>query len=243
MNDLSEKILHKIEEEDLKPKSRYSFLLKDSFWWGSVIGASILGMFATAIVLHIVQNQDWDIYEGVTNKLQFFVLTVPYIWIIVFVGVLAIGYKNLQHTRSGYRYQPLWIVGIAFLCSTFGGVVIYRAGIGEKLDTLFAENIYWYDSFLSPEGMFWQKPRQGRLAGVIKEKNLPVIIVVDMRQKEWSVLIDDSAIRPRVRMEVGDKIKIIGEKRGEQEFYAKFVLPWRFHPPMKEMMPPLRIIR
>ncbi len=63
------------------------------------------------------------------------------------------------------------------------------------------------------------------LAGTIIEKN-ENLIVLSLRWKTWKVDIQNADIKHKVKLELNEKIKIIGKISNKNEFIAKEIRPF-----------------
>jgi hypothetical protein len=76
-------------------------------------------------------------------------------------------------------------------------------------------------------------PEEGYLSGTIISIAGNSLELEDFQNKTWSINIDDIDIVPAVRLEKGEKIKIIGSMTSEDTFSAEKVRPWGSEERMK----------
>ena len=87
-HDISRDVLKTIEEKHIKPKPRWTFLLKDYAIW--ILGAFslIVGSLAFSVIIYMLKNNDWEVYRHLSGSLPgFVVITMPYFWLI-FLAIL-----------------------------------------------------------------------------------------------------------------------------------------------------------
>ena len=63
------------------------------------------------------------------------------------------------------------------------------------------------------------------LAGTIIEKN-ENLLILSLRWKTWKVYIQNADIKHKVKLELNEKIKIIGKISNKNEFTAKEIRPF-----------------
>ena len=237
-----EKILQTIKEHHLAPKPRWQFLLKDSLVWAAATIALLVGGLAVAVVIHLVLNNDWEVYENINETLLgFIILTLPYFWLVCLTLFIGLGYYNLKHTKRGYRFRFRTIVmGNVFL-SLLLGVAFYNIGVGQAIDEVLADNVPVYRKVFNPRRTMWSQPQRGILAGVVliieDEENF---ILVDFTGKEWQVRAHGAIVSPAFVIGPRTAVRMIGDRIDSAVFAAKIIMPWIRHqhePPMFIMMP------
>ena len=228
MSQLSKSIIGKIKKKDLKPTPKWIFLLKRSFVWG-LFGISVLfGSLAIGMIFFQVRDAGWDIYSQMNEGLaEFVLLALPYFWIILMIGFLALAYCDFRHTKKGYRYNIFAIIGLSLLISLVIGSTLYASGFSEKIENFFQE-IPHYEKLHFGKRILWQRPDQGLLAGIIiRIQDDKIFLLQDFKQHPWKVDAKDAKIRPGVRLEKGQRVKMIGEKLEFGRFHATVIGPWR----------------
>ena len=78
----------------------------------------------------------------------------------------------------------------------------------------------------------WSQPKKGLLSGEIVSKKTveesQVLILKNIKSGTWKIFINDNTqVRGRVRLEEGEKIKVIGrQKKEKSDFEAMEIRPW-----------------
>ncbi|MCD4668967.1 MAG: hypothetical protein K8S14_00830 [Actinomycetia bacterium] len=144
---------------------------------------------------------------------------------IIFLVVSIFG---IRHTRTGYRYPLLKILSINIVISVLLGVTFFYTGGAEKMEQIFAEKIPAYKGIEENKISRWSDPENGFLGGVIiEDKNNEIILVEDFSGKKWEIIIQEIIISQRVSLEIGEKIKIIGEILEDNIFTAQEIRSWK----------------
>lgn len=255
-NNISEKAFAKITEEGIQPAPEYRFRVKRALFWISAGFSIVVGAVATAVSVYVLTDNDWDLYKtlGFAQTKGIWALTViqslPYIWAVIFLIFFFSAYYNFRHTKFGYRYK-LWQVVLAnlILAIIFGGI-FYCLGMGERIDYCLAKAMPLYREFNNPRLKIWDnhnpnvpnlpKPEMRFIAGEIKNAEASILWVEDINERLWKININKAFIRPRVVLDNGRLVRIIG-KEIKEEFFAEEIFPWGMRIELKETFFPQRI--
>lgn len=221
--DIGDKILKTIHEKHILPKSKWKFLLKNYVLWGIGILSFIIGSISFSVVIFMIKNSDWDIYQNITgNLLEFILLILPYFWIVLLILLVFIVQYNLQHTKHGYKYSPSVVVAIIILTSSLFGLLFYNIGLGRAVDDALADNSQVYRKLLNHRQAIWMKTNQGLLSGiVVKIYDNNNFQFEDLGQKTWKILRKkECPICRDIEFGVGDKLRIVGQQIDSDSFEA-----------------------
>jgi len=228
MDKLTDSIINKIKKEKISPAPKWIFLAKDYSIWTLFIMAIIIGGLAFAVILFLLTNNDWDIYKHLDKSFgEYLLLSLPYFWII-FLGLFSIvALYNYKYTKKGYRRSPHLIVGVNILASVIIGTVFFYAGLGLKIENIFADNFPYYRNFTQHKLNVWNNPERGLLSGVItKADNKDSFILKDFKGRMWEIQAGGAFWGRRVIFQKGERIKIIGKKKSNSIFSARQIRPW-----------------
>jgi len=231
--DLGKKIIEKIEKKKIKPKPKWEFLLKDSVLWFFVVLTVIVGSLAFSIIIYMIDNNDWDLYDHFSdNYFGFILATLPYFWFIVLVLFLGLLFYNFKHTTGGYKYTTSTIMLSSILLSVILGVLFYNLGFAQEFEDLLADNVQPYKDLVKNREKVWTQPEKGVLAGkvvvIIDQNNFKII---DLNKNEWQVLASNLRQQKCPHIQEGIRIKIIGQKITNQQFEAHIIRPFFKEPP------------
>lgn len=229
MEEVTKNTLQKIKKENIKPIPKWQFLLKDSLVWGLFVLNLILGSIGFAISLYILGNNDVILDSSlVTNAWEWIILSIPVAWILLTVFFLFIAYYNFKHTSGGYRFTVVKIFLMNLVVSIVLGVVINGFGLSQKLNTMFSDNIPFYNHTMDLRSEVWMRPESGYLAGTIVDINLDtkILKIEDLNGKSWTISYSEATVRGRVSLQVGEEIKIVGKIVSDSLFEASEIRPW-----------------
>ena len=231
MPKLSDKILQKIKEEKIVPKPRWQFFLKNYFIWLLFLVSLILGALAFCAMLNTFFTNDWDIYRYLqTSLVGHILISLPYIWIVFLIFFVWIAYQNFKYTKSGYRRETFFVVGLSVIGSFILGAFLHTLGAGEMIEDSIASSVPFYEKIAccSARKDIWDQPEKGLLAGEIKtimDKN--EFELEDFKGEVWQIERGEKMLVPSGLLIIaGRRVKLIGEKRGELRFWAKEIRAW-----------------
>jgi hypothetical protein len=232
MSELGKKVLEKIKEEKIGPKPRWRFLFKDYFIWLMFLISLIIGAIAFCVSLHILFENDWDLYQYLHRSLAGHILiSIPYLWIIFLILFIGVAYYNFKHTKEGYRRETYMIVGLSIVGSLILGTFLHTVGAGQTVEDVVASSIPFYEKLTCCHDRtdIWDQPEKGLLGGKItKTLNNKEFELKDFRGVFWQVQENEDTLEYEpVRIEAGEEIKIIGEKEQENVFWAREIRPWQ----------------
>lgn len=231
---IREKILQKIKNREIEKKPKWFFVAKNSAFWALCGASLVIGAAGWSVILSMVKDNDWDIYERTQNTFAEHVFaSIPYVWIAVVGVFLWIAYREFSQTRSGYRRMPYLIVGASVVGSMILGSAAFAIGGGDLLSDFFEENVPSYESFVYTRRDIWKNPDRGLIAGTVERvaEFGDVFTLRDLAQRTWEVNADGVTFRgPIVPVRTGMRIKIIGTKVSPNEFRALEIRPWRKDP-------------
>jgi len=245
MLDLSEKIISKIESKQIRPRPRWQFIAKKYAVFTIGIAALILGSLAFSLVLHLVKNQDWELQTiGRYRFLILIISSLPFVWLIFFISILALIYYNFRQLRKGYKYPTRTIILSSLAITIFFGGLAAILGLNQELhETLNNHLPPSFRAVLDTRRPAWDRPQAGLLAGKIIDLDRSHFTLEDPHLFHWQVQLDDqTVIATETELHLDDQVKIIGLALPPNIFIAQEIRPWerltlpRHRPPLT---PPL----
>lgn len=223
--DFSRRLVDRIKHDHIRPRPRWYFWIKDALIFASGLAVLVIGAANVAVMAYLFQHNDWDLRQAATgmNLWQYFVLTLPYFWLLSLAFFLAALYISVRRTWRGYRY-PIWLTVLAtVLASAILGSVFYLVGWGEKLDYLLGARVPYYDNLLNPHVEFWASPAEGRLLGVVGAQNgATEYQIIDLEGVSWRVTLSDESARETAII-VGQPVAVIGRVVAGDQFQASYI--------------------
>lgn len=226
MNKLSDTLLKKIETENIEPKSKWAFLLKDGVVWGIGVASLFLGGLALAVIFSVLFNTDFSLGAQLGKPgLKLFFLVLPYIWVILLAGFILLTHFQLRHTKRGYKYSLPVIVLTVLGGSLLLGIGLYQIGIGQAVDEHFVERSDLYRGAIQSRLDLVHNPEEGRLAGRVEVSQEDSLVLKDLEGQDWVVDITEASLPFNRPIPEGAPIRIMGEYINEGVFEAEDISP------------------
>jgi hypothetical protein len=223
---ISQEILSKIK--DVKPRPRWQFLLKDYVVWFLASLALIISSLSFAVVLYMMIDNDWDVYSSISNSLlEFVFLTLPYFWLIFLGLFILIAYYYFRHTKKGYKLSLSKIFLFSLVINIFMGTFLYNIGLGKAIDNVVAQRVPFYKELINKRQHIWSRIDDGLLGGVVMSIDKENLVIQDMEGNVWNVKHLNTTTPAFIDLQVGDHIRMIGQKIDSQNFEMYKVLPMR----------------
>jgi len=229
MEDLDQKILEKVQKENIRPIPKWYFVTRRVLIWLSFGASVVLGGLASGILVYQMDHVDWGLFAFQTQSpLKILFSVIPYLWLffVIFFIVMALFY--FRRTPKGYRQRLFVILLFSVLLSISGGALGYIFGLSSYLDERLGNYIPAYQQWESRRIMVWMNPDAGLLAGEISGvQGTDRVSLIDMNGKGWRVDVRGALWRGRMSPEKGIKIKLIGKKTADDQFQATEIRPWQ----------------
>ncbi len=246
---LSDTIMKRIEAGESSPRSRSYFLLRDAALWSAAFLALLLGALAVSTIIFRINNFSRALpppEEGQrAHELYELFVMLPYVWlgILALFGYLA--YREFRRTKQGYKYELSTVIVSLVVMSGILGTTLYVAGSGYAIDRGVGRLSPFPSDIESMQREHWLRPEQGLLVGAVSVLNEDGLILVDLKDQEWQVIIGDTL--PQLPTDAADKGVRIGVRGTVRDADARIFVACHYR--ILELhgrgifMPALRIIR
>ncbi|MFA6355008.1 MAG: hypothetical protein WCW65_01105 [Candidatus Paceibacterota bacterium] len=221
---ISQIVLERIKMEGLKPISKSIFSIKRVIFWTLVTISLIVGAFTFSLVLFSLFNNDWDLYTKF--GLNFILKTLPYFWIISLIIFIVLGEYYYRKTLHGYRYTLIVVVGAYMALSIIFGSLFYVLRIGDLVENSLVDISPQYRNIILNRHEVWTHPEDGLLSGKIIRTGNGVIEIIDSNGIIWTIDTIGTINRGRVEIEIGERIKIMGDMVNNNNFKAEEIRCW-----------------
>ena len=230
-HDIGKQVLERIEKEQVRPYSRWRFVLRRSVMWGLFILSLALGSLACGVVIFQLTHADWDLCHNFhVGYVTFLFYVLPYVWLVFLLGFTAFAYFYFRRTERGYRYPTVWLIGGSILLSLVGGGVAYKVDLAARLEVVLRNNVALYRQMQEIKSRIWVAPEKGLLAGeIVDVLDAGKIRLKDFKGHIWRVDVKNALWRGRLKASKGLKIKVIGRLEGKDHFLAEEIRPWQGH--------------
>jgi hypothetical protein len=233
---LADKVLEQIEEQHVAPRPRWVFVVKNISFWALWMLSLLIGAAAMAASLFVFTNAGWE-FRDVTHPqfVSFLMENIPILWIVALCLMLIFGIENLRHTKAGYRYPMILLLGLNLLGSVVLGYGLYQLGAGQFVDQDFGASIPFHRPMLMVQEHSWTRPQQGLLSGAVTDvdSDFSHFTIRTFDGAQWTVAAEDVSDRGRDVLVHMPFVRVVGVPLVEQEdtsgtiFHACFVFPWQ----------------
>lgn len=215
---LKKNILEKIKKDHIEPIStsavkRRKYLMILLFWL--LIG---LGIF---IVSFFLSDISW-----LGELLEMDTIYMILAWIIVIIFLWIFIYRDSRTIGTLYRYNIKKVLGAIFGIMILGWSLLYVSGIDHSIQ-IFLIRYTGYERIMSTYTS-WSKPEQWRLIGEIKEIRKDGLLITDLNEKDWNILLSEDILRQKSMngedsIEEWNVIKITGKLQGHDVFIGESI--------------------
>ena len=226
MTELSDQTIKKIEEKNIKPKPRWCYACNNYFSWSAVVLLIVSGALILATIVFMVLTDDWDLYRYTgASPVRFFLMSVPYFWLILLALVLFLASLAFSFTKNGYHYQRILVVAGVFVVCLALGLILFSGGFGPKPHELLS-NVPFYQNLVYFRENIWNDPDDGLLAGqILTVSDSNSFIIRDISGKIWQIEANNLSPASLLLIRPGVKVKMIGKEQGSA-FDAQEIRPW-----------------
>jgi hypothetical protein len=226
---LSNKVLQKIKKENLKPKPKWGFLLKNYIFWGAFGLSILIGGLASSVAIFRITTADWDIARRLgQHPISFGLRTMPYFWLIILAAFAALAYYNFKHTKEGFKFRLPLTITASILGSIVLGFAFFGAGIAKNMDEQALKHIPLYESMHSKQRVeMWSQIEKGLIAGEILEIQEGSIKIENLKGEEWTINTENVSKKMIENLKEGMAIGAIGETLEEGIFKAEDLRQWK----------------
>lgn len=217
---IKQDILNKIKEENIQPKNRWSFLLREWLVWVFAGLSFILGSVGISILIFSTVNHV-QIPSG-------FWSSVPILWVLVMFVFIGLAYLNIRNSKHGYKIR-FWMISLVTLLATVvGGLVFYMVNAGAYVDNVLNENVSSYVGVEERLEGFWQNPQDGYLSGLITQVDFEdeVFEIEDSVGSRWKIDYSNISEDQKDIIRRVDHVRVVGYPAQRKNIEACDVLPW-----------------
>ncbi len=225
--DLSKKVLSRIKNQDITPQARWRFVLQKKIFWMLTGITVLLGGIAAAIIIFVYIDRDVNAERLLEqSSVEDFLLAIPYLWIVLLVGLAALARLFVRHTAFGYRYATVKIIGAVVAGSVLIGMTLSSLDLGERTHDWLTRHVSYYNALIYTSEDAWSHPDRGLLGGVVASRVSASIALVDFHQATWQLDISSLSADDTKLLQPGSKVKINGTREGQNVFKAQQVFVW-----------------
>lgn len=228
MSNLKERVIEQINNEHIKQKPAWIFVVQKILWIVLSGLSVIFGGVSVAIIGFLLIEQDWaELQPELADRLTPILLAIPYLWLLIFAGLIFISWYYFKHLGRGYR-QPMfkvaaWVLGLSLAI----GLSLLALGWGESANNYLASAVPIYGRSFDTRHQVWQRPLAGYVSGQIIQVGDDQLRLAALDNKIWLVRLNgDTNIDALAVLEPGGQIRVIGYQLAPFDFLAKEIKDW-----------------
>ena len=227
--DFSQRLLERIEDEHIKPISRWAIFARRGLAW-TVIGLSIIctSLLASLLFLAVLQVDIPFLRRSSLGPMLRLILDyVPLIWVILFLVLCALEVILLRHETRAYRYSQITVAGLVLLGVSLIGLGLYAAKLPEhferSLESGLPTGMHPWTIRRAPPG----RPEQGVLFGEVLTVSSTTVSIRGPRGEEWRVNLSKDASKKTDLLRPEQLILIEGRVLERGHFEGQDIHPFR----------------
>jgi len=220
MSKISQNVLDKIKEGDLKPKPRWVFVFWNVMLIVSFVLAILVGALVTGLVILKFSHLEWGFIRVIGDGvLPGFWEVLPIMWLGLLLLVVLMASQVFEMMEGNYKYSHWIVLGGAVVSSLVLGGVVYASRLADVLENSLRVNLNVYEEMEAMTERRWNLPEKGLLPGKVVEIRAGDFELEDLRDNDWVVTANLEMIR-RAHLQPNQMIMVIGEKTSDGEFLA-----------------------
>ena len=226
-DDLSNKIMERIEADQTVPVPRWHFFILRFFFWLFAILSVVIGSLAFGVIFFLITDYRRQGLFAIPHSMNELLSMVPYIWIAILILFVIIAEESIKHTRNGYKYRLRTIVFASVILSIIFGAILNFVGVGRITHELF-ERVPIYNSMTYDSRNAWDRPNIGRLAGVVTSiHDNNDFSIIDFSGRVWQVDFITSTNQDYFVPEASSTVRMMGAfGSSSNAFIAHSVHEW-----------------
>lgn len=228
MKDLSQATIKKIKEEQIRPKAKWKFSVESLLLWMVLAIFVILGALSLSISYYFLSQLDWDMVSLDKHIPSGRILRLlPNFWLLFLAAFFILALIIYRHTKHGYRFGISSVVLLILASIITLGIGTHFLRADRGLNNVLTKHVPGYIYFSNNKEKQWSQPDLGLLGGKISEMKENNFKLKDFQGNDWQVNYgQETFVKPSVKLVPEETVKIIGEKKANQNFQAEEIRPW-----------------
>lgn len=223
----AQSVLNRIRKECITPESRFKVCWKNYMFWTISILMALIGSLFLSFAFTELSDLDSQVFRKL-RPIQFIRLvfaTAPYFWFAFVAVATALGVWAFRSTRRSYRFSALLVAGTTIFAVSTGAFALNIWKVNEQIEEGIAKGM---PALLSMKGNplegRWSRPEEGLLGGKVENVDASRIVIFSFDGKLWTVVhTSETRIHPDTPINIGEIVKIIGNRTGQETFHADII--------------------
>lgn len=205
------KVLDRIERERVTPRAKEYFTVRNLLVWLLALVALGLGALMVAGIIYRTSNVPNVLPPG-ADKLALgeWLPFLPVVWLVALGLFGYLAYREIRHTRGGYRYELSTVLLGLLLASGVLGLLLYAMGSGYVMDRATARVVPFHRDLETIQRETWLRPQSGRLVGQVAEVTAEGFTLTVPTGEEWTVRMSEANAKEAFDIEPGARVGVRG---------------------------------
>jgi hypothetical protein len=192
-NNLTQEVLHDIEEHGVTPLPHWRVRAGKITWWVVLMLVSALGVFAAAATAFQIQGAGWPLLWHSNAWFSVFMWSLPYWWLLIITVTAVLAYSAVRHLPRGYRYRVPFVVAGFFLTISLLGWALHTWHFsGSTVDAWGRKVLPFHGAMQAHHQQMWIQPQKGLLAGEVIESSDDSMRIRDFSGAQWQLVASSS---------------------------------------------------
>jgi hypothetical protein len=223
----AQKILEKLQHDDIRPHPRWIFTSKEWIKWLAYITFILIGSLSLSIILFAISVNGFDMIQHFRHSgMEAVLVLAPILWLGLLIFFMGASIASIMQTGRAYKYSFSRWIGLSTGISLALGTLFFITGGAQWLEHKFETNIESYESLLEKKTTIWSQPELGTLSGEITDTEENSFTLKDWNSQLWTIQTTDAFIAPVLDIQSGVQVKINGKKVNDKLFMAEKIRPW-----------------
>lgn len=230
MESLPEKIIERIQKEDIKPSPRWVFTAREVLLWCLVALCLIFAAIILVTDIYFLRDIGIDIlpeaYPAVWRNI---IIPISSAWLLIVLATLLAVYIYYTRTEGGYRSRRRVVLPLSASIVILLGLLLHATGYG-RLSHDYARSYVpayrvWHEE---TKRAYWMHPEAGLLTGTfLTNPSGTSLVLIDEIGRQWNIRFTSNTIwEGGVNSATGDPVRLIGTEDGPGFFVARTVRPF-----------------
>lgn len=231
-DDFSQRLLDKIEHEQIHPIPRSAILFRKIAIWVLLLlclGCSaFLGVLVVLAFFHI--DLEFLRVSSLGPMLRLLLAYIPVVWLVLFLLFFCIELLLVRRQTHAYRYPTSVIIGMMMLGALFGGLGFYATHLPERIESSLPGHLPPHiRPWFQPDRPL-PRPEDGVLFGKVQTVQTESFSLRDEPGHLWQVQFDSKKIDVRQLPHPDQDVIVEGHIEQREVFRADAIRPYRGQP-------------
>jgi hypothetical protein len=230
MNDFSDQLLKKIEQEHIRPVPRWVVETRRVLVWVSVVLGLLCGGLLLSLLFLAALQVDLEFLRvsSLGSALRLLLEYVPLVWVGLFILFCVIEVILLRGRTRLYRYPISVMVGLVLLGVSVFGLGFYVSRIPARVQSSMERRLPPPLRARFVPGRPLPRPEEGVLFGEVVEVSTSTFQLLGPHQDRWTVRRAPGSLFPFPSS--GRRILLEGRISSFMEFEAHHARPYKGPP-------------